>query len=60
VIAIPHPGRPWVARAGNRFGARTDPEKKYEKVPSEGPGPSRTSPCLEVQNIGHTLPRKKR
>ena len=52
----PSPG----GQAGNRFGARTDPEKKGKKVPSEGPGPPRTSPCLEVENIGHTLPRKKR
>jgi hypothetical protein len=59
--AIPDPGSPpREARPGNRFGARTDPEKKVKKVPSQGSGPPRTSPCLEVENIGHTLPRKKR
>jgi hypothetical protein len=52
----PSPG----GQAGNRFGARTDPEKKVKKVPSEGPGPSRTSPWLGVENIGHTSGRKKR
>jgi hypothetical protein len=52
----PSPG----GQAGNRFGARTDPEKKSKKVTSQGWGPSRTSPCLGVENIGHTLPRKKR
>jgi hypothetical protein len=42
------------------FGARTDPRKKVKKVPSQGQGPSRTLPCLGVENIGHTLGRKKR
>jgi hypothetical protein len=51
-----HPG----GGIGNRFGARTDPEKKVKKVPSQGVRTPRTSPCLGVENIGHTLPRKKR
>ncbi len=52
-----HPPGGWFR---DRFGARTDPEKKCEKVPSQGVRTPRTSPCLGVENIGHTLPRKKR
>ncbi len=47
-----------IARIGLR--ARTGSRKKVKKVPSQGQVPSRTSPCLGVENIGHTLGRKKR
>ena len=61
-IGMVGPGWPgWAIRMARiGLGARTGSRKKVKKVASGRPGTSRTSPCLGVENIGHTLPRKKR
>ncbi len=61
-IGMVGPGWPgWAIRMARiGLGARTGSRKKVKKVASGRPGTPRTSPCLGVENIGHTLGRKKR